>query len=196
MEEYASNSFKTKERESLEKKDIQPVASGKVKKKSGIRKFFDIFVADEKGDVKQYVMFDVLIPSIKKAVWDIIAGGLEMVLFGEKRESKSSASKISYTSYYKDKERRVEPRVHSGYDFSDIILDTRGEAEDILMRMDELISVYGVASVADFYDLASISGNYTDNKYGWTDIHSASIIRSRDGYVIKLPKALPISSIQ
>ena len=197
MEEYKSNSFKSKEQDSLEKKEIQPVATGKVKKKSSFNRFFDIFVADEKADVKRYVVFDVLIPSIKKAVWDIIAGGLEMVLFGEKRDTKSSASKISYTSYYKDREkRRDEPRTHIGYDFSDIILDTRGEAEEILMRMDELISVYGVASVADFYDLANITGSYTDNKYGWTDIRNASIVRSRDGYIIKLPKALPIDSIQ
>ena len=195
MEEYKSNSFKSKEVD--EKKEIKPVTTGKVKKKSEVRKFFDIFMADEKEDVKSYIVLDVLIPSVKKAVWDIIAGGLEMILFGGKRDSKSTASKVSYSSYYKDKNRSRDdgPKSHIGYDFSDIILDTRGEAEEILMRMDELVSVYGVVSVADFYDLANISGSYTDNKYGWTDIRNASIIRSRDGYIIKLPKALPINSI-
>ena len=30
-------------------------------------------------------------------------------------------------------------------------------------------------------------------KYGWTDIRNASVIRVRDGYMIKLPKALPLN---
>ena len=60
------------------------------------------------------------------------------------------------------------------------------------MRMDELISSYRVVSVADFYDLAGITPEYTDNKYGWTDIRSANIVRVRDGYMIKLPRAVPL----
>ena len=75
----------------------------------------------------------------------------------------------------------------------DIILESRGEAEDVLERMDELIATYQLVSVADFYDLVGVSGNYTDNKYGWTDIRNASVIRVRDGYMIKLPKALPLN---
>lgn len=35
----------------------------------------------------------------------------------------------------------------------------------------------------------SISCNYTDNKYGWTDLSSAQVERVRDGYVIRLPRA-------
>lgn len=79
------------------------------------------------------------------------------------------------------------------YDYDDIILESRGEAEDVLERMDELIATYQLVSVADFYDLVGVSGNYTDNKYGWTDIRNASVIRVRDGYMIKLPKALPLN---
>ena len=74
-----------------------------------------------------------------------------------------------------------------------LLLESRGEAEDVLERMDELIATYQVVSVADFYDLVGVSGNYTDNKYGWTDIRNASVIRVRDGYMIKLPKALPLN---
>ena len=59
--------------------------------------------------------------------------------------------------------------------------------------MDELIATYGLVSVADLYDLVGIAGSYTDNKYGWTDIRNASVVRVRDGYVIKLPRALPLN---
>ena len=58
--------------------------------------------------------------------------------------------------------------------------------------MHELMHHYKVVSVADFYDLCGITGNYTDNKYGWEDIRSATISHTRDGYIIKLPRAVPL----
>ena len=115
---------------------------------------------------------------------------------GNSRGKSSSASKISYRKYYDDRERRDREssnRTRTGYEYDDIILDNRGEAEDVLSRMDELIDTYGVVSVADFYDLVGITGNYTDNKYGWSDIRNASVVRVREGYMIKLPKALPLN---
>ena len=58
--------------------------------------------------------------------------------------------------------------------------------------MGELIDVYGQVTVADLYDLVGVTGNYTDNKYGWTNIRNAETIRVRDGYMLKLPKVLPV----
>lgn len=58
--------------------------------------------------------------------------------------------------------------------------------------MDELIDTYGNVSVADLYDLVGKSCEYTDQKYGWTNIRNAEPIRVRDGYMLKLPKATPI----
>ena len=59
--------------------------------------------------------------------------------------------------------------------------------------MEELIDMYQLVSVADFYDLVGVSGNYTDNRYGWTNVRNAYVVRVRDGYMIKLPKALPLN---
>ena len=105
--------------------------------------------------------------------------------------SKSGISKISYRSYYdsRESERRESERgLASRYSFDDVIFDNRGEAEDVLRMMDELIETYGNASIADFYDLVGITGNYTDNKYGWTNISTAKVVRvSNGGYMIKFP---------
>ena len=54
------------------------------------------------------------------------------------------------------------------------------------------MDTYGLVRVADLKDLVGISDNYTDNKYGWTNIRNAEIVRVRDGYMIKMPKAVPI----
>lgn len=146
-------------------------------------------------DVKSYIFEDIVVPAVKDIILDAVRAFLGVS--GNSRGGRSStSSKISYRKYYDDRDRRDSgnvSRTRTGYDYDDIILESRGEAEDVLERMDELIATYQVVSVADFYDLVGVSGNYTDNKYGWTDIRNASVIRVRDGYMIKLPKALPLN---
>ena len=58
--------------------------------------------------------------------------------------------------------------------------------------MDEMMEEYGIVRVADLFDLVGITGDYTDNKYGWTNIRNAEVVRVRDGYKIKMPRAMPI----
>lgn len=200
-EEYKSNSHKFKESQSqslIEKKKVEKVVHGKVrtKPKSGISKISEIFISEDAANVKSYIVMDVLVPAVKKAISDIVREGIDMILYGESRGSKSStnSSYVSYRDYSRndDRDRFRESRSRTGYNHDDIVLETRGEAEEVLSRMDELIDTYGVVSVADLYDLIGKSCEYTDNKYGWTNIRNAEPIRVRDGYMLKLPKALPI----
>lgn len=204
MDDYMPNSHKFKEEQkttSIEKKKVEKVVTGvaKVKKKSEVSKLKDIFISEDASNVKSYIIMDVLVPAIKKAIADIVTNGIDMILYGETGHSKrsSSSSKISYRSYYdrRDDDRRYDrdsSRVKQGYEYDDVIIETRGEADAVISRMDEIIDMYGRVSVADLYDLVGITGNYTDNNYGWTNLASAEPIRVRDGYVIKLPKAMPI----
>ena len=204
MDDYMPNSNKFKEEQkatSIEKKKVEKVVTGvaKVKKKSEVSKLKDIFISEDASNVKSYIIMDVLVPAIKKAIADIVTNGIDMILYGETGHSKrsSSSSKISYRSYYdrRDDDRRYDrgrSLVKQGYDYDDVIIETRGEADAVISRMDEIIDMYGRVSVADLYDLVGITGNYTDNNYGWTNLASAEPIRVRDGYVIKLPKAMPI----
>ena len=202
MEEYKSNSHRSKEegRAAPPEKKVEKVISGSVRarKKSEIRKFADIFIQEDAQKVRSYILMDVLVPAIKKAISDIVTNGTDMILYGEPGRTKKSgaASKVSYRSYYDKRDDRRDQnaaRTRTGYDYDDVILDDRGEAEEVLSRMDELISTYGLVSVADFYELVGITGSYTDNKYGWTDIRNASVVRLRDGYTIKLLRALPLN---
>lgn len=206
MENYKPNSHKYKEeqkqkKEQLEKKKVEKVISGKakIKKKSEATKLTEKIISTEDvGNLKSYLLEDVIIPTIRNTIWDAITNSLDMILFGGTGRSrrKSLSSKVSYRDYYDEKRRggsRSSERKRSGYDFDDIILETRGEAEEVLERMDELIETYSFASVADLYDLVGITCDYTDNKYGWTNIRNAEPIRVRGGgYMLKMPKALPI----
>lgn len=198
MVDYKSNSYKSKEEKKADvpEKKVEKVISGtaRTKKKSEFSKFANTFISEDIQSVKDYILMDVLVPAVKKAISDVVTNGIDMILYGESgsKRSSSTASKISYRSYY-DRPNDREHHRSSGFDYDDILLDSRGEAESILDRMDELISTYHVVSVADFYELADITNeNYMNNKYGWKDIRSAKIVRTRDGYMIRMPRALPI----
>lgn len=205
MDEFkvSPNSHKYKEENKDVKKNevkkVEKVVSGtvKTKKKSEIHKFTDVFISEDAANVKNYILMDVLVPAVKKAISDIVRDGIDMILYGGTGRSKSSGPS-NYVSYsrYSDRDRRDDHRYsdtrRAGYYHDDIIVQTRGEAEDVLARMDELIDMYGQVTVADLYDLVGISGNYTDNRYGWTNIRNAEPVRVRDGYLLKMPKVGPL----
>lgn len=204
MDNYKPNSHRSRtEQETPEvRKKVEKVVKGNVKstKKTGIRKLTENFISEDVNNVKSYVLMDVLLPAAKKAIYDIVTDGIDMILYGEVRGNKKqsgSSNKISYTKYYDRRDRdddrySASRRSRTIYDLDDIIIESRGEAEEVLSRMDELLETYGMVTVADLYDLVGISCNYTDNNYGWTNIRNAEVVRVRDGYRIKLPKVLPI----
>lgn len=197
MNDYKPNSNRLREEQKVQEKRVEkPVVKGTavVKKKSALSKFADEFISEDAKNVKSYVLGEVLIPSIKKAICDIVIDSINMILYGGTRgdRRRSTADRVSYSSFSRSESRPLR-EARSAYSFDDIRLETRGEAQEVLDRMDELMEAYGLVRVADFYDLVGVTGNYTDNKYGWTNIRSAEIVRLRDGgYVIKLPRAMQI----
>lgn len=200
MEDYKSNSHKSRELAKVpsteERKKISKVVTGtvKTKKKSELGKFADALIANDAKSVGSYLLSDVIIPGVVNTIEDIITKGIRMLLRGDTGKSnRSNASYVSYRQYSDSRDRHYDtnPR-RNGYNYDDIILESRGEAEEVLSRMEELIDVYGTVSVADMYDLVGKTCQYTDNKYGWTNVRNAEPVRVRDGYMLKLPKALPI----
>lgn len=208
IQNYPPNSHKYKEEQKkvseqlTEKRVTEKVVTGTVKrKKKGLfDKFMGNIISEDAPSVKSYIFGDVLIPAIKKAISDIVTDGINIILYGESRKGRgrSIADRLSYRNYY-DGGSYNRPRMNERqaltagqYSYDDIILPSRGEAEDVLARMDELMDTYGLVRVADLYDLVGITGNYTDNKYGWTNITRAEIVRTRDGFMIKMPRAVPI----
>lgn len=202
---YKPNSFKSKEEAEQKREKPQPVVSGTAKRinKSEVRKLADVFLPGDVDNVKTYIVSDVLVPSIKNAVSDIVKTGIDILLYGEDRggsrnKRASKTSYTSYSSYYNDgnrgdyHDRYATRKNESGYSYADILIPTRAEAEEVLSGMGDILDTYGTVSVADLFDLCGITPEFTDNKYGWKNIATARVARVRDGYVIKMPKAIPL----
>ena len=187
---YQSNSKKSKLNTVEDKNKVDKIVKGKVKtkKKNGI---LASFINDDLQDIKKYIVEDVLIPTIKKTITDVVKNSIDMFFYGEvSRSNRSNSSRISYSSYY-DRDREPRSRRNSLL-IDDIVLESRAEAEEVLDRLDEMIDEFGMASVLNLYDLIGVTAPFTADKYGWTDIRNATAVRVRDGYLLKLPRVMPL----
>ena len=200
--EYRSNSYASRKKKSEEtpEKKVDKIVSGTVKTKKK-NKILKSFVSEDASSVKSFIFSEVLIPTVKKLIEDIVNEGVHMIFYGESGGSRkrSTGSKISYRKYYDDREAerrryRSTPQLRGGFDYDDIILDSRGEAEAVLDQLDTLIDQYDSASIADLYDLVGLySDNYQNNKFGWFELQTASIQHVREGYLLRLPRAVPLT---
>lgn len=202
MTEFKPNSHKAREEAKREATNpparrVEPVVSGKIRKKSEMSKFKSAFIAEDAANVKSYIFSDVLLPAAKKMLEDVVVDGIHMLMYGESGRGgrRSAVDRISYDRYSRRPEpvSRRDDRRKSFLDYDDIVFDTRGEAEKVLAAMDEIMAEYGLVRVLDLYDLAGLSCDYPGTSYGWTNIQSASVIRAGRGFIIKMPRALPIN---
>lgn len=179
-----------------EKKEVRQIVSGKVKEKTVLDKAGDVFLSEDTRTVKNYILWDVLIPAIKNSIADVIIGGIEMALFGSSRGRRSSSARsgggtyVSYDNYYRSDSRSLSnnrmdrSNRPDRYDFSSILLERRSDAEEVIIAMEELVKKYGEANVSDLNSLVGVSSRHTDNKWGWTDVRDFNYRRSGRGYVL------------
>lgn len=209
--EYPPNSNTSKKNTKNEKavkatddneREIRRVVKKKatMKKKSLGSKVAETFVGDDVADVKEYIIFDVLIPAIKNIVVDSVTSGVNMLLFGNSERKPTNIhrdggySRVSYGSYY-DKPSRSNR--HQGtsvirtIDFEQMIFDSRVDAESVLDEMADIVARYNFVSVADVCTMTGVESRYTYNNYGWTDVSAGYVKRVRDGYIIDLPSPRP-----
>ena len=197
MPEYQSNSHRTKELAAQEKpaeRRTEKVVTGgtKIRKRSTLTKMADAFLPGDVDDVKRYVLRDVLIPTIKRTISDVV--DMLLGVNTAPRSSSLAGTRVSYRSYYDARNDRREstalrPR-STPYSYDDVVFDRYDDAAEVLLRMRELVSRFDAVSVADLFDMTGHAGNYTDNKYGWTDLSDARIERVSDGYIIRLPRPI------
>lgn len=217
MRDYGSNSKKSKalppgeskpstpeDDDKPREKKVEAVVTGKVKKRkeSVGRRFVRQFGGDDAQSVGNFIVVDVIIPAIKDMVYDAFSQGLERTLFGSssgggRRPSRGGGSSGNARTRYDKKypgrdfegneKRHLSRRERSNHQFDSIVIESRGEAEEALEKLRGLVEQYDVATVNDLYDLVDITGDYTDEKWGWTNLRDSGVRRVRDGYLLDLP---------
>lgn len=204
--EFPSNSHKAKTAGSApeEEKKVSKVVEGKVIKRQKPlgKKFTELFISGDANSAKQYVILEVIVPAVRDMVADSISQGVERVIFGEARSSSrrtgarpASMGTTGYTNYsrYSKDPREIArpamtPKARARHDFSEIILATRVEADEVIERMYDLYNRYELVTVADLYNLVGEPPEYTDDKWGWTEMNGIEVRRVRSGYLLELPR--------
>lgn len=203
---YTGNSHKIKESKtetSGREKKVEKVISGEaVKRQKPLgRKVAETFAGDDVQSVGNYILFDVVLPAAKAMISDAASQGVERLLFGDSARSAKPGNRSGYTSYNRmysggastaSKPREISRRARTNHEFDEVILTTRGEAEEVLERLGDLVDEYDSATVSDLYDLVGITGSFTDDKWGWTDLRTAGVSRVREGYLLSLPRTQPL----
>lgn len=207
---YPNNSDTARDRESTPKKPkIEKVTSGAVRKRKKPigKRLAEIFGARDGQGVLEYILRDIIVPATQNMIVDSIIDGAEMAILGEVRPRSRAGSRgtryrydrVSYRDDDRDRMRRRDDRrddarddrrVRSSlYDYEDIGFDFQDDAEKVINGMLDILDTYGSVSVADVYDLSGVPApDYTVENYGWTNLASATTRRTRDGYVLDLPR--------
>lgn len=207
MDEFPSNSKHTRQPPQREEKQIRRVTEAEVvrRKKPLGKRFLSHFFGGDARAAWAYVLYDHLIPDAKYTIWDSFTSGIERSIFPDSDPRRSRArrgggmSHVNYNNRYSSSDRRdrderpqLSRRARTLHDFDEIILPHRVDAEEVIDALFELLSKYEVATVGNLYDLVGVSSNFTDEKYGWTDLRGARVERVRNGYLLDLPRPEPI----
>ena len=195
------------------KKETRPIkhVSGFVSnpKKSPMRKFADVFFEEDLKTVKESLIREVVIPTIKGFLADIFIGGIERTLYGSSGRGTSnvgrtltnslvrSVTSTPYNDYTQAQRTQVinnQPR----FSFRDVVMRDRSSAEDLLRTLREAIDRYGNVSVAELYDALDATdeagSDYMDNKWGWTNLDNVQIKRVNYGYWLDLPRPVALTN--
>lgn len=197
---YSSNSNKSK-KPAETVRVVPQVTSGsaQLKKKSVGSKFRESFTGDDAKTVGQYLLFDVIVPSIKDLLFSMIVEGGKRALFGgsggPKTKNPILGQSTNYTQMYSGGGSTLlsssKPAITAGratFDYKEVIVENRGEAEAVVDALQRLIDEYGNATVADLYACVGVSPDHTAIKWGWTSLQGIEIHPMQQGYLIRMPQ--------
>lgn len=193
------------------KQKLQPVTNSAVQRKpSIIRRVKSAFIADDARSIGSFLLEDVVIPTAKSLISDVVTNAIERALYGESRGRPMSSSRIStrgYTPYNRvyssgsrvtppddgpGERRELSREARRSHDFGEIVFASRVEAYEVLDRLNDQIKNFDIATVGDLLDLAGITSTHVDENWGWRTLATAQVRRVRDGYILDLERPVKI----
>lgn len=176
------------------------VTRGKVSVENDFRdKLKKSIFAGDAQDIKEWIIFDFLIPKAKTMLSEMVDGALGMLFNGTAGGrggtviKSGNATYVSYSDYSKKKaaitsipreKRRSDKVLNIGFSL-------KIDADRVLEEMGSYLDVYDLVRLSNYYEFVGpefVEINSTDQKYGWTDLSGASVYQGSDGkWYINLP---------
>lgn len=205
--DYSGNSQQAKAAPP-EKAPVEKVVSGdvKVKKKPFGQKFRETFMATDGKQVKDYIVNDVLLPSARDLIFDMINKGVGRLMYGERGRipgigggTFGGGMKTPYATPVNRMfgmggiqtaspgQRMFQAPGLQPASPDDFVLPSREDAEVIIEAVNDRLQAYGTVSVYELKRMLGLQTNHAENKWGWDNLRGARIDPSRDGWIMVLP---------
>ena len=161
-----SNSHKSREI-AKDEKVIKPVTHGQtvIKKDTVSKKFADVFLAENISNVKNYIIFDVLVPAINDTIVNMLTSGVSMLFKGQPGNYNRGGSghsrlneRTSYSSYYgrssdnrdRDRDDRRSNRARDVNGYKDIGFRELGDAKEVRSCIYDIILIFLCRNIMDY----------------------------------------------
>lgn len=183
------------------KDPVNKIIEGKVttRKIPWYKRFAHSLVADDTQSMGDWVMQEVIIPSIRNLISDTVRGSTDRLLYGTARArgpariGERPGLRTRYDQMSDHEPRRMLSRdARARHDFNDVVLDSRTEAIEVIEALIDRVDRYQSATVADLYDLVGVTGSFADQRWGWTDLRTADVRQVRGGFLLDLPSPEPL----
>jgi hypothetical protein len=172
------------------------------RRKRGLgRQVKETFIGGTARGAVEYVVTDVVVPTVKELMFEAFQSGMQKLIFGESRirrggapTSYANVGRVNYQGMSTSTKpptsgAAVSPQSRARGTFDEIIIASRIEAEEVLERMFDILSRYEVVLVADLYELTGIQTSHTDHRWGWNSLRGAKVVPIRGkGYLLDLPE--------
>lgn len=211
MQDFPANSQKAKTHSDIpgeRPEKIERVTTAETvrrKRKLG-HQFKETFIGGSARMAFEYMLTDVVVPAIRDTLAEAIQGGIERLIYGDTRPRRgggvSSYSNVGHVNYQRmgspnrggpppatQQNRILSRQSRARQSFDELVIQTRVEAEEVIDRMYDLLSRYGMVTVAELYELTGVQSSHTDHKWGWTELRGAKVARLRSGgFLLDLPE--------
>jgi len=201
-----SKPIKKEDKPAIEKVELKGAV---VKKRpSFFSKLKETFIADDARDVGDYIVWDIIVPTIRRTIRDVIVGSADRIFLGTSSPNNSSvlyrergvtrvrtdySGKSTNASKIKPAvETNVRRPTRVNFHLNEIVFNNYDDASSVLERLVDYLDTYGKVSVDDYFDLVGQSSDFTAQDWGWTSLSSATIVNTYGGYFIKLPNPIVI----
>lgn len=210
-EEFSNNSSRAKEsslvRDAVDDKapnapvnDAHPRVAqdtAPARKRSTVHEVFHAIFPGGFEEIKQHLVWDIFIPWMQDMLHNGWQGLGDVIFPGSGKTAPRTGSNVPEHYSYDEPYRygRYNPWTSSnGYLPRMKPVATKRQADAILESLHESLMRYGCVTLLEFNSEVGNETYPTQNGYGWLTLKNIEPIKVREGWVIEMPKAVPIDN--
>lgn len=182
------------------KKKIEQIVPGAQEaSRPATRRLFGFLFAENPGDLGRRIGRDVVVPRIKAGVEEALNSFIHGMFWGGgsnplQQFAKGTVIRAGGTNYNAISSQpsglqmaQAASRPSTG-PYSDLAFATQQHAEKTLANCYDVLNRYRVVSVADLKEMVGMTPGTQDNAYGWMSLDNARITKTREGYLLEMPR--------